>query len=190
MYEVTNQILCYPQYTSHAENKKAYKLEQGVEPKNHWLMMVDTNCEYGSNRTRVNLLELWKMDPTMVIKLGRDELDNKLYSSGDDSYHIADNSDYGMEIRGSDTDSKIQEPFKPSNQNNRAKLSKLFTINIKQVTSTFREPTVNANKLGNMWVISTKKANELIRTTNQAAVRDITKPLTRQFMTRQSLLRL
>ena len=77
MYEVTNQILCYPQYTSHAENKKAYKLEQGVEPKNHWLMMVDTNCEYGSNRTRVNLLELWKMDPTMVIKLGRDELDNK-----------------------------------------------------------------------------------------------------------------
>ena len=66
MYEVTSQILWYPQYPSHANNENSDQLYQGVEPIKHWLMMVDTNCEDGSNRTRVNMSELRKMDPTMV----------------------------------------------------------------------------------------------------------------------------
>ena len=66
MYEVTHQIIWYPQDNIHDNNKKAYQLSQGVEPINNLLMMVDTNYEFGSSITRVNPSVLWKIDPTMV----------------------------------------------------------------------------------------------------------------------------
>ena len=103
MYEVTHQIIWYPQDNIHDNNKKAYQLSQGVEPINHWIMMVDTNSEYGSNITRVNLSALCKMDPTMMTLLIRNKYDNTLYSSDYDSYHQVNTSDDGMDISGSDT---------------------------------------------------------------------------------------
>ena len=72
--------------------------------------MVDTNSEYGSNITRVNLSALCTMDPTMMTLLIRNKYDNTLYSSGYDSYHQVNTSDDGMDISGSDTYIRKKEP--------------------------------------------------------------------------------
>ena len=50
---------------------------------------------------------------------------------------------------------------------------------IKLLTSTFRYPTVNENKLVKMLKIIIYKANDIIRTTTQTTVRDVTNPFTR-----------
>ena len=59
--------------------------------------------------------------------------------------------------------------------------------NIKQVASTFRNTTVNSNKLSNMWLIIIENAKELIRTTTQTTVHDTTETFTRQLNMMQSL---
>ena len=43
-----------------------------------------TKFEDGINNTHVNLSALWTINPTMATQLGRDELDNKSDSSGND----------------------------------------------------------------------------------------------------------
>ena len=125
----------------------------------------------------------------MTTTTERDELENTSYSSGDDSYHQVESSDGYMSIINGDTEIRTQKPLQPIKQQNRVNLGKLHLRNIKLVASTFQEPIFNANKLGKMWGISTKKANYLIRTTTQTAVNDITKPLNRKFKTRKSLFR-
>ena len=70
------------------------------------------------------------------------------------------------------------------------KLSKLLMRKLKRGTSTFCEPTANANKLGKMWGIIIDKTKYLISTTSQISVRDVTKLLTRLFNIRHSLFRL
>ena len=103
MYEVTSQLLSDPQYIIHANNEKSAQLSQGVGPSKHQLMMIDTNFEYGSNITHINLLVMCKMDPTMMIPLEINELYNTSHSSGDDSYHLVYRSDYDMDISNVDT---------------------------------------------------------------------------------------
>ena len=71
-------------------------------------MMVDNNCKYGINSTRVTVSVLYKMDPTMAKQLIIYELYDKSYSSGDDSFHIVGSSDYDMGIINSYTDIRIQ----------------------------------------------------------------------------------
>ena len=61
---------------------------QGLEPINHRIMIVYTKCEDVNSSTRVNMSVLWKMGTTMETQTGRDELDDKSDSSGDDSYHL------------------------------------------------------------------------------------------------------
>ena len=56
-------------------------------------MMLDAKCEYVNSSTCVNLSAMWTMDPTMATQLGRYELKNKSYSSGDDIYDLVDSSD-------------------------------------------------------------------------------------------------
>ena len=55
------------------------------------------------------------------------------------------------------------------------------------MTSQFQNPTVNANNLSKMCGIITNKAKDLINTTTQTTVRDVTNPLNRQLKTRQSI---
>ena len=74
-------------------------------------MVVDSNCEDGSNSPCVNLSALLTISPTMATQLVRDELDYKSYSSGDYSYHLFDRSDDDIDIIDGDTDIRIQEPL-------------------------------------------------------------------------------
>ena len=150
IYEIKNQLLCDPQDPSHAKNWKSAHFSQGVELINHRRMMVYTNCEYGSIITHVNMSVLWEMDPTMEKQLGRDELDDKSDYSGDDRYHLVEISDDDTYIRYGDTYIRIQAPLKSRNKQNVIKLSKLCMISLKQVTSTFLDPTSNANNFGKM----------------------------------------
>ena len=77
MYELLSQLLLDPQDPRHVKNDKEYQLSHGVEPIKHWIVMVDTNCEYVNSNTSVNLSVLWKMDPTMVAQLGKNEFFDK-----------------------------------------------------------------------------------------------------------------
>ena len=160
-----------------------------MEPIKHQLMVVDTNFEYGRNSTRVNLSAMWKMDPMMATLLRRYELDDKSDSSCDNRYHLVDSSDDEIYISNINTDIRIQKLLRLKKQHDRVKLIKICMRKIKQVTSTFRDPNVSNNKLGKMWVIGINMENDVLRTTAQTTVRDVTNTLTIQFKKIYSLFR-
>ena len=70
--------------------------------------MVDTNCEYGINSTRVYLPVMCTMVPTMATHMGRYGFDYKSDSSGDDSYRLVDRIYDDMDISNVYTDIMIQ----------------------------------------------------------------------------------
>ena len=82
----------------------------------------------------------------MQALLAIDELEDQLFSSYYDSYHLVDGSDDDMDISDSYFDNSTQKLLQPGDQQNRVRLSNIIMKIHKQADSTFQKTSLNAKK--------------------------------------------
>lgn len=204
LFEVTSRLRWDPNDPKHNEEEARVQALRDFTAKDRVMMTAEVPRDGEAHR--VNLSAVWtRSTDAMLVPLTdlsdtASETTDEAYSSSDndnssDSGGSTDNEGAGYgekrrQIKKLKTKAKLNDI---KARLSKLRLSKLESTkkslkirSVDKVHSSSRKPRISAERLSKMWHIGMEKAKKTIECTTQDSVRDLTKPLTRRFMTRRS----